>query len=251
MQKTTTDISFKINSIGQRFTYYFRLLPTRINRLFRHLGRGLLLQINKKEYWKDEAINSSWASVFLLWLCELVVLFLECLGIGEFYETLMDIGKSQSRPMSPREINLAKTIYGNSIDYQRVRVDETAWLGPKQYRFCYVSFHLINSWKSMSEHIFIHELMHIWQYQRMGAIYMIRALIAQHTQMGYNYGGIAAIHQKMAQGQNLLDFNLEQQADVVTDYFLLKTKGCVQWGAAAIEDLTTYRQFLMPLFHHS
>lgn len=240
----STNISPKLSAILLRFVRFFRLFLPRLSRLFHHLYRGLTFQMSRKEYWKDEAPKSSRGSVILLWIGELFILILEILGVGEFYETLMDLGKSKSRLMQSWEIKMAQKIYGNSIDYQQIRIDETAYLGPKQYHFCYVSFNLINSWKRMQNHILIHELMHVWQYQKMGAIYMLRALSAQHTEMGYNYGGVIAIKEKMANGETLLDFNLEQQADVVADYFLLKNEYAPQWGSACIEDLGVYEEFL-------
>ena len=240
----TTSILFKIKSIWLRLVQYFQLFPVRIQRLGTHLYRGFTFQMSRKEYWKDEANNSSHASVVLLWMAELFIFILEILGIGEFYETITDFLKTKTRPLADWEINLAKSIYDNSINYKLVRIDETAWAGPKQYHFCYVSFNLINSWKRMANHILIHELMHIWQYQKIGAIYMVRALVAQHTKMGYNYGGITAIHKKIAKEETLLDFNFEQQADVMTDFFLLQQGFAPQWGTAQLADIETYAVFI-------
>jgi len=248
MADNSSNISIKFQAIGHRFVRFIRLIPTRLWRLGYHFYRGITFQLSRKEYWKDEAEMSSRASVILLWLIEFIVLFLEFFGIGELYETITDFLKAKTRPLQEWEIKMAQTVYGNSIDYQLVRIDETAWAGPKQYNFCYVSFHLINSWKKMSNHILIHELMHIWQYQQMGAIYMVRALIAQHTKMGYDYGGIEGIKSKVATGANLFDFNLEQQADVVADCFLLQQGYAPQWGRANLEDLIIYQHFLKVLF---
>lgn len=242
-----TSISFKIRSIGLRLVQYFQLLPVRLARLGTHLYRGLTFQMSRQEYWKDEANNSSRASVILLWIAELFILILELFGVGELYETITDFLKTRTRPLADWEIRMAQSVYGNSINYALVRIDETAWAGPKQYHFCYVSFNLINSWQKMSNHILIHELMHIWQYQRLGAIYMVRALSAQHTQMGYNYGGIEAIRAKMANGETLLDFNFEQQADIVTDYFLLRQGFATQWGTARLVDIGVYEKLLREL----
>ena len=203
--------------------------------------------MSRREYWKDEADRSSRGSVVLLWMAEIVVLFMELLGFGEIYETVTDFVKPKTRPMLNWEQQLARTIFGNTIDYQQVRIDESAYIGPKQYLFCYVSFNIINSWHRMPNHILMHELMHVWQYQRMGAIYMIRALIAQHTEMGYDYGGIAAIKEKMASGETLFDFNFEQQADVITDCFLMQQGYAPQWGTAQLEDLIIYQSFIQPI----
>lgn len=244
MSSAKNNIAYKLTTIGHRFVRIFQLLPIRFWRIGQHLYRGITFQFSRVEYWKDEAASSSRASVILLWIAELFVLLLEIFGIGEIYETVTDIFKYQTRPMHDWEINMAKSIFGETIDYQQVRIDETAWAGPKQYRFCYVSFNLINSWRPMVNHILIHELMHVWQYQQMGAIYMVRALIAQHTKMGYNYGGIEGVKTKIANGQNLLDFNMEQQADVITDCFLLQQGYAPQWGTARLEDLIIYQDFI-------
>ncbi len=249
MAENSRHISTKFYAIGHRFVRFIRLIPTRLWRLGYHFYRGITFQLSRKEYWKDEAAISSRASVILLWLLEFLVLFLEVFGIGELYETITDFGKTKTRLLQNWEIEMAQSVYGNSIDYQQVRIDETAWMGPKQYNFCYVSFNLINSWSKMPNHILIHELMHIWQYQQMGAIYMVRALIAQHTKMGYNYGGIDGIKTKVAEGSTLFDFNLEQQADVVADCFLLQQGYAPQWGRANLEDLIIYQHFLKVLYH--
>lgn len=242
-----TPISFKFKSIWLRVKQFLQLFPLRLWRLGYHIYRGFTFQLSRKEYWKDEATTSSRASVILLWIAELFILILEVFGLGELYETVTDFLKTKTRPLQDLEIKMATSIYGNSINYQLVRIDETAWAGPKQYHFCYVSFNLINSWNPMPNHILIHELMHIWQYQRMGAIYMVRSLSAQHTKMGYNYGGIDAIRAKVASGENLLDFNFEQQADVVADCFLLQEGFAPQWGAAQLADVKTYEVFLKDL----
>ena len=76
---------------------------------------------------------------------------------------------------------------------------------------------------------------------------MIRALIAQHTHCGYDYGGVRALKERRKKGESLLDFNLEQQGDIVTDYFLLKSGYRTQWGNAKLEDLPTYQSFVEDL----
>lgn len=247
MPENSTNISLKFYAAGHRLWRFLRLIPTRLWRLGVHFYRGITFQLSRKEYWKDEAASSSRASVILLWIAEFFVLFLEIFGLGELYETITDFLKIKTRPLQDWEIEMAKSVYGSSIDYQLVRIDETAWAGPKQYNFCYVSFNLVNCWSSMPNHILIHELMHVWQYQQMGAIYMIRALIAQHTKMGYDYGGIEGIKTKVADGASLLDFNLEQQADVVADCYLLQQGYVPQWGRANLEDLIIYQHFLRVL----
>ena len=153
---------------------------------------------------------------------ESVFRFLDVLFVPHFLVFLNSILKFNSRPLSPGEIEAAQTVFGNSINYQKVRVDTKAWLGCKQYHFAYVGFHVINCWGKLSRPLLIHELMHVWQYQRFGAVYIPRALYAQHSPEGYNYGGGEAIRQAALEGLSLQHFNWEQQADIVADYFCLQ-----------------------------
>ena len=183
----------KIQSFYKRIGLYFQLFPERFQRLWQHIFRGFTFRLSKREYWKDEWEGASWFTIYLLWVFEILVLFLELLGIGELYETLSDFFKFNTRLLTAEEIALAQAVYGSTIDYDLVRIDEQAHAGPRFYRFCYVSFNLINSWGPMQQSIYIHEMMHVWQYQRFGAIYMIRALLAQHTNCGYDYGGVQAL----------------------------------------------------------
>ena len=245
--KHNNSFVFKIKTLYLRIVSYFNLIPTRSIRFWKHLYKGLTFNASKKEYWKDEAEEASRLSVFALWLFETFVQILELLGIGELYETVNDFLKYNSRPLTPNEIKLAKSVYGETIDYQFIRLDERAHIGPRFYRFCYVSFNLVNSWGSMHPSIFIHELMHVWQYQQYGAIYMIRALIAQHTYCGYDYGGIKALKARRKKGEGLTDFNLEQQGDIIADYFLLKSGYQTQWGNANLEDLVVYQSYINEL----
>ena len=114
-------------------------------------------------------------------------------------------------------------------------------------QICYVSFYLINSWGPMRKSTFIHELMHVWQYEKTGAIYMLHALRAQHSTMGYNYGGVETLKRYLANEKDITDFNPEQQADIVTDYFLLKNGQLPQWGNGRQKDLGIYKKFIEDL----
>ncbi len=224
----------------------FLLLPKRLGRLLKHLGRGMRLIGLKPKVWENE-IGSSWYHRLGLWWMALVVYILECFAIGELYETISAVFKYNTRPLHQSEIELAKTIYGDQINYKRVRIDELAVVGPKQGRFCYVSFYLINSWGQMRKSTLIHELMHVWQYERYGAMYMVQALRAQKTVLAYDYGGLEKLKAYLAAGKKLKDFNPEQQADIITDYFLIKNGNAPQWSYAGQKELSIYEKFIEDL----
>ena len=134
------------------------------------------------------------------------------------YEGISNALSPRLRKLTPREIALLQPIFGGSVPYQAVRLDERARYGPRRYRFCYVSFRTINSWGPIDEAILVHEMVHIWQYQQFGACYIPRALAAQRTSAGYDYGGLAGLRNS----DYLTDFNYEQMASVVEDAFRLR-----------------------------
>lgn len=96
----------------------------------------------------------------------------------------------------------------------------------------------------MHEALLIHELVHVWQYERLGSVYIPLALKAQHSKEGYDYGGVQALQQALATGRDLLDFNLEQQADIVADYFCLLHGRPTRWSRAHKPEIGVYQKIL-------
>ena len=234
----------KLVAIFYRIIDVFKLLPLRILRVIKHLWIGLKSLRPKQMYWWESEINNRKLRRLMNWWVELMVYFLECFGLGEFYETINDLVKFNARALKDWEIQLAQTVFGDNINYRRVRIDEYAFLGPKQARFCYVSFNLVNSWGPMLNSLLLHELTHVWQYQTMGAVYIPRALRAQYSNVGYNYGGVSNLRSFLKKGKDLHAFNLEQQADIVADYYLIKDGYKPNWGNGNKKDLPIYEAFI-------
>lgn len=180
----------------------------------------------------------------LLWLGECGLLILDLLGLPEWYE-IGNCWVKTSRTLSKEELLMAEDIFGDTLPYYRIRLDERAYLGPRQYHFCYVSFCVINSWKKMPPAILIHELVHVWQFRHFGSPYLLRALLAQRTIAGYDYGGWQALLRARDQAGGLSTFNYEQQASIIEDFFRLRQHGCARWASAGIElHLEIYRYFV-------
>jgi len=79
----------------------------------------------------------------------------------------------------------------------------------------------------------MHELTHAWQYQHIGLRYIVQALAAQ-LKLGskaYDYGGEAGLLAARARGQRLVEFNVEQQADIVCHFYARWKRGepCDAW----------------------
>ena len=205
----------KIKGTALRAGHAVWLIPRRAGRLCAHVGRGVKGLSGPVE----EHLP---ANRFVRWWTELAFLCLDLLALPEWYETLTDWVKWETRPLTSKELALARSVFGASIPYGRVRVDERATVACRRYGGCYVGFFTINSWGRFGPTVFIHEMMHVWQFHQMGSVYILRALLAQRTTAGYNYGGTEALARARATGHGLRPFNLEQQADIVSDYYCLR-----------------------------
>jgi len=182
-----------------------------------------------------------------VWAVDLIMLFLDLIGIAEFYETLADWIKWNTRPLTAEERRIGQSIFGESLDWERVRIDDKAMLGPKQHKICYVSGYTINSWGAMHGALLVHELTHVWQYHHFGLAYIPRALRAYHSGIGYDYGGQEELRRVRTAGGCLTDFNYEQQGDIIADYYRLRIGRPPQWGFAGMDDLPLYAYFLKDL----
>jgi len=188
---------------------FFRNWANRINRLILHLVYPFY-QLKK---------NPIPSKGIVEWSTDIFYYLMDCAAIPEFYYFFFRIVKWKIRRLTPAEIELGQAVFGNSIRYDSVRIDDDAKLGTQKIAVAYVSFNMINFRKNIKKEIFIHELVHIWQFQQFGSIYLARAIKAQRSKEGYDYGGVANLYQEMLKGGRLLDFNFEQQADIIEDYY--------------------------------
>lgn len=169
---------------------------------------------------------------------------MDLLLVVDLYELTSNGLAWRTRRLTSHEEATLRSVYGDALPYQHIRIDEYARLGPPQWHFCYVSFHTINSWGPMSDDILIHEAMHVWQYCHHGAAYIPRALAAQRTEMGYNYGGLG----NLSEFPELKYYNYEQQADIVADAFRLRCGIRPRWSPRARRnDQALFQPFLLEI----
>lgn len=129
---------------------------------------------------------------------------------------------SSPRPLTHGEVAMARLLFGESIDYRRVRVHGRRYL-PFQPRNCCITpngsmyFHRSCFLPDYTRgdppvvHWFLHEMVHIWQFQ-MGYAVRLRGAVRIGLPYGYD----------LAAGKTLADFNMEAQGDLLADYFALK-----------------------------
>ncbi len=193
-----------------RLWWPFKLLPKRVSRW---LANWVIFCPWRLSWWQDFAFLS-----------------LDLLLIFDLYELFSNSLALRTRPLEPREEAVLRKIYGDSLPYSLIRLDTFARLGPPQYNFCYVSFHTINSWGPMDTALLVHEAMHIWQYGQYGAAYIPRALAAQRTALGYDYGG----EEPLRRFPSLRYFNYEQQADIVADAYRSQAGLPLRWAKGGV-----------------
>ncbi|AUY13224.1 MULTISPECIES: hypothetical protein [Serratia] len=131
-----------------------------------------------------------------------------------------------TRALTPGEINLARSVFGSTIFYQSVLVHCDS----------YLPFGLQNQYTAMSpngelyfrrslyerdyasqdpeaQHLFIHEMAHVWQHQK-GMWVRTRGLLSWAVSYQYRLDRLL-----------LREYSMEQQASIIADYFYLKKFG--------------------------
>lgn len=137
------------------------------------------------------------------------------------------------RPLTAGEIALARSVYGDAIDYAPVRVCRTKWaffqprhvvMAPRGRIHFHPHGDLYRDDFSIAplgdQGLFIHEMCHIWQHQR-GIVLPLK----RHPFCRYEYTFVP--------GRPLLRYGIEQQAEIVRHAFLLR-RGALVSGAPAL-----------------
>ena len=139
---------------------------------------------------------------------------------------------AKQRSLTAGETALARRVFGSSIDYDAVTVSEGKFISFQPYGTamapdgnlymygCYKDDYTCEAdhWQGH----FIHEMTHVWQQQN-GVLNPVVEAVKLSVKHRFNYG--AAYDYKLEQGKDLLDYNMEQQASLVQDYFMLKICG--------------------------
>ncbi|MCH7842505.1 MAG: hypothetical protein IID01_07025 [Chloroflexi bacterium] len=66
--------------------------------------------------------------------------------------------------------------------------------------------------------LLVHEMVHVYQFELAGAVYIWQALRAQRTG-GYRYGGWDQLAEDRQRGRRFSGYNREQQGQIAQDYF--------------------------------
>ncbi|MGB3797846.1 MAG: vgr related protein [Alteraurantiacibacter sp.] len=128
------------------------------------------------------------------------------------------------RPLSKGEIALAQTMFGDAIDYAKVRIRRRKWafFQPRRITMAprgHIHFHPLGdsycedfaTAAKRRQALFIHEMTHVWQTQTRGDWYLV---LNRMPWARYDY--------MLKPGLPLTGYGIEQQARIVEHAFLLR-----------------------------
>ncbi|NCP13244.1 MAG: vgr related protein [Sphingomonadales bacterium] len=129
------------------------------------------------------------------------------------------------RALTPGEIDLARSVFGDAIDYDPVRIRRRKFfplhprrvtMAPRGHlHFHPAATHYCDDFASAKLHLkahFIHEMVHVWQAQTRGEWYLV---LMRHPWCRYDYA--------LKPGWPLHRYGIEQQAEIVRHAFLLRS----------------------------
>jgi hypothetical protein len=183
---------------------------------------------------------------FVYWWHCLVAQTFDLVGGPEIAQFLMHL-ITRTTPLTAEETALIQAVLGpNAMRYGEVRVAAGGlmdWVFKWNGNLAFTTWHTVNFPRdgrhSRSNHaILIHELTHVYQYERVGSRYMSEAIhmLIKTKRDCYDYGGAEGLLQAKAAGKCYHAYNREQQAQIVQDYFMRRQRGA---------EVTAYEPFLV------
>lgn len=174
------------------------------------------------------------------WLGRLFTKVVDVLGFAEIVDFISNVCKGNSRRLNAGEETAARVVYGSSLPYWKVRVDDTGTGFTDFYNaivqlvtgipggnmIAVTVFHTVelDPVHAMDLNNIVHELGHVKQYEVAGSQYMGEAIHAALAGAGYNYQAVDLLN------HNLSWFNREQQCRIAEHYWAIHES--VNLGAA-------------------
>jgi hypothetical protein len=178
-------------------------------------------------------------------------LFSAVLPTSSKLSSMFSVAWGASRALTQGEIKLARTVYGGNIDYTKSGVDYGKWkfFQPTGREMTpdgiiHTGGQTISDYTKpgakpnfpfpfiQQEGTLIHELCHVWQYQR-GVNVVLAGLYRNYKYAGPNFGKLA-----------FRDYGIEQQAEMTEDYFYLRN-GYQNWSMPMpTPPISTYEKVL-------
>ncbi|MAT96731.1 MAG: hypothetical protein CL608_06265 [Anaerolineaceae bacterium] len=175
-----------------------------------------------------------WARQTAVWLHLLLVQLFDLAGGPEICQFVMHLGM-HTTPLTAAEITAVQSMFGpKNLRYREVRIAQGGILN-LIFRYngglAFATWYTVHL-PSVEENgdgnsranlaLLVHELTHVFQYHHVGSRYLGEAIYYLITTQRncYQYGGAAGLQSCTQQGKLFRQFNREQQAQIVQDYFV-------------------------------
>ena len=222
-------------NVSSRYTVitgFWLKFPCRFMRLMKHF-------FSYKKESGSHFLHTIW-----IWPLELVLLCFDLLGLPDLWLQIQVLLFREIRLLNQYERKIITDFYGENGFLDEVWMNPRDLFGFKRFALAFVLHNTINYDRTISDGVLIHEFMHVIQYQKVGSPYILRALLAQNSKAGYQYGGPEQLYHNMIRGQSLWSYNYEQQAQIMQDYYKLKSKAS---GSLPVMELSSYELLLREL----
>lgn len=205
-----------LSTLYSRIRYFLLSLPVRIWRLIRHVFFIFSLIFDRPE---QLPVHYTYRNRFLVWTLELFHYVVDLAALPEILELVHQVMHPKNKPLPADLKNSIRTVYGTSVNTDMIRVDHyQRYMIDKAHAF--VGFHTVFFNRKVSESLLIHEVCHCLQYQVYGSVYIIRSLLAQNSDAGYDYGGYLFLKGWIDHG-DINQLNYEQMAEIFSHYYVL------------------------------
>lgn len=161
------------------------------------------------------------------WVLDFGFYIMDIFCVPDVFEIIIVWVQPNIRLLNEVEKELVVRYFGTSIHPDNVRINARMHRRIRLLALAFVSFNTIHFDEKISTPVFIHEMVHVWQYQRFGSVYIFRALKAQRSSEGYDYGGPEVLYHKMLGNHRFLNFNFEQQGEIFEDYCKMRESDVV------------------------
>lgn len=165
---------------------------------------------------------------YVLIAADLFFLLIDLTGIADLMEGLQVLVLGKIRPLSTNELAIGRSVFGETIRWDRVLVRPDTLLGFPKGVAAYVRMNTICFRTPFDDPLLVHELVHVWQYQRFGLCYIPRCLFAQRSKRGYDYGGNTILQYLVERRWSLGIYNFEQQARIAEEAYRLSAQPTVK-----------------------
>jgi hypothetical protein len=229
-----------------------RDFPIRLGRLLHTLGQGALglifvwpalwaaLQAGQMRTWSGQTLAG-----FGGWLHRLLTQLFDLGGGPEVGQIVMRL-ITRTTPLTGDEIASISSVLGpNALRYEDIRVAEGGLFDlifKLNGNLAFATWHTVNMPREghhtrANRAIMVHELTHVYQYERVGTRYLGEAIymLIKTKRDCYNYGASGGLQQACDAGRTYRDFNREQQAQITQDYYTLRQRGA---------DVSAYEPFI-------